>query len=453
MNQPQTIRLKLSSKQVKAFKYLESNKAVTEVLYGGAAGGGKSFFGCFWQLYRRNKYPGTRGLIGRSQLKNLKQTTLKTFFDVAKKYFGQSDGKGFKYNSIAGEIIFDNGSEIILKDLFLYPKDPDFTSLGSMEITDAFIDEASEITLKAYEIVNSRIRYRLSDVDGVPKILMATNPQHNWIKFTFVMNENNEPVKMPVFRKFVSAKVDDNPDEEFKRLYRGQLEKLNKYDRARLLLGDWVVNKNDHPFFYEFSRLKHVSEGFVHLNPNEDVWLSFDFNIKPTTCIIAQMIHGRGLFVHKVYQIDGGTRKLCEHLKKYLDYSLKVTGDRSGHSGSSAAGVLAGGQLNTDYHIITSELGLSQYQLIDTQTANKLHTHSRELVNNVLFKLPLLINNEGCNSLINDLETAQPTSTGRLLKDRENHKQDAGDAFRYLINGWFLRGMKDVNNFERLLIK
>jgi hypothetical protein len=53
--------------------------------------------------------------------------------------------------------------------------------------------------------------------------------------------------------------------------------------------------------------------------------------------------------------------------------------------------------------------------------------------------------------LVNDLQTAQPTNTGKLLKDRDMHKQDAGDAFRYQINAWFPKGMKDVNLYAGLI--
>jgi phage terminase large subunit len=63
--------VRLNIKQTRAIDYLEDN-ITTELLYGGAAGGGKSILGCYWQLKRRLKYPGTRGLIGRSSLKDIK---------------------------------------------------------------------------------------------------------------------------------------------------------------------------------------------------------------------------------------------------------------------------------------------------------------------------------------------------------------------------------------------
>ena len=75
--------MKLTKKQTIAIDILEDD-STTELYYGGAAGGGKSVLGCYWQLKRRLKFPGTRGFIGRSELKNLKKTTLNSFFEVCK---------------------------------------------------------------------------------------------------------------------------------------------------------------------------------------------------------------------------------------------------------------------------------------------------------------------------------------------------------------------------------
>ena len=97
--------------------------------------------------------------MGRAILKSLKESTLLTFFQVCKE-FGLKPNVDYRYNAMEGTIKFWNDSSVYLKDLFAYPSDPEFDSLGSTEYTGAFIDEASQITAKAKNIVMSRIRYK-----------------------------------------------------------------------------------------------------------------------------------------------------------------------------------------------------------------------------------------------------------------------------------------------------
>ena len=160
----------LSPKQREILKVLD-DKDHTEIFMGGAAGGSKSFTGSYWQIKRRLKYPASRGFIARAQLKSLKQSTLLTFFEVCR-IMKLKMGVDFKYNAMAGVITFSNGSEEYLKDLFFYPSDPDFVSLGSTEFTDGFIDEMAEITEQAYQIIRSRIRFKLDEFGLIPKIGM-----------------------------------------------------------------------------------------------------------------------------------------------------------------------------------------------------------------------------------------------------------------------------------------
>ena len=151
--------MELSIKQTTALDLLE-DKTTNEILFGGGAGGGKTALGCYWQLKQRLKYPNTRGLIGRAVLKTLKETTLVSFFQIAKMQ-GLETNKHYKFNGQSSQIEFPNGSTILLKDLYSYPSDPNFDELGSLEITDAFIDEANQVDDKARNIIKSRIRFQL----------------------------------------------------------------------------------------------------------------------------------------------------------------------------------------------------------------------------------------------------------------------------------------------------
>lgn len=243
--------MKLSQKQTIALDYLEDN-STKEIGYGGGAGGGKSILGCYWQIKKRLKYPNTRGLIGRASLKTLKQTTLQSFFSVAQ-IQGLKSGIHYKYNAQSNEIHFPNKSMIYLKDLFLYPSDPNFDELGSLEITDAFIDESAQISKKAFDIVGSRIRYQLDENGLIPKILWTSNPSKNWNYSEFYKPHKNG--ELLEYRKFVQSLVTDNPF--ISQHYIDNLNKLPLIDRERLLYGNWEYD-DDPARLMEFDKIVNV---------------------------------------------------------------------------------------------------------------------------------------------------------------------------------------------------
>ena len=75
------IDINLTKKQSQCWKLLTDDKT-NIVVYGGSAGGGKSYLGCLWISTICIQYPGIRTLIGRTVLQQLKTTTLNTLFEV-----------------------------------------------------------------------------------------------------------------------------------------------------------------------------------------------------------------------------------------------------------------------------------------------------------------------------------------------------------------------------------
>lgn len=231
-------------RQVEALMHLAIDSPVEQVLYGGGAGGGKTRFGCMWQIQRRLKYAGTRSLIGRSKLDTLKKTTLNTFFETCAD-FGLLADKHYTYNGQTNVITFFNGSEIVLKDLFAYPSNPNFDSLGSLEITDYFIDEVAEVTEKAVNIVHSRCRYKLNEFNLIPKGFLSCNPSKGWLYNEFYLKYRNN--ELPVHRAFVQALPTDNP--HLPQAYIESLRRLPEYDRKRLLEGNWEFDDDSDKLF------------------------------------------------------------------------------------------------------------------------------------------------------------------------------------------------------------
>ncbi len=223
----------LSQKQREILRVLDDDKH-TEIFMGGAAGGSKSFTGCYWQIKRRLKYAGSRGFLARARLKDLKESTLLTFFEVCR-LLKLKLGKDYTYNAMSGVIKFWNGSEEYLKDLFHYPSDPEFVSLGSTEYTDGFIDEMADIGEQAYQIIRSRMRFKLDEFGLIPKIAMGSNPCKTFLYQEFYKKWRDE--ELEDWKAYIKADVYDNPF--ISEHYIENLKKLDPINRARLLDGNW----------------------------------------------------------------------------------------------------------------------------------------------------------------------------------------------------------------------
>tara|TARA_Y100000593_G_scaffold19712_2_gene39541 strand:+ start:2428 stop:3738 length:1311 start_codon:yes stop_codon:yes gene_type:complete len=225
--------------QKECLKYLFDNKT-KEVLFGGAAGGGKSWVGVSYLILMALQYPKTRYLMGRSKLDALKKTTLNTFFEVCTAW-NLKAVEHYTFNGSSNVITFYNSSEIILKDLFLYPSDRNFDSLGSLEITSAFIDEANQITEKAKNVVASRLRYKLDENELIPKMLMTCNPAKNWVYSEYYRPAKEKTIKP--YRKFIQSLVGDNT--YISKHYEKQLFELDELSKQRLLYGNWEYDATD----------------------------------------------------------------------------------------------------------------------------------------------------------------------------------------------------------------
>jgi hypothetical protein len=188
--------------------------------------------------------------MGRSKLKTLKETTLNTFFELSSNLKLSNQ---FNINNQSGVIYWNNGSEIILKDLYQYPADPNFDSLGSLEITGAFIDECNQISYKAWQIVTSRIRFKLNDYNLTPKILGTCNPSKNWVYSKFYIPFTNKTIQ--ITRKFIQSLPTDNP--HLHPSYLESLLALDETSKRRLYYGDWAYD-NDPASLISFDKINDI---------------------------------------------------------------------------------------------------------------------------------------------------------------------------------------------------
>lgn len=224
---------------MEAFKALHySNTLINELLYGGGARGGKSYFGCAWQITRRIELPGSVGFIAREELTKLKDTTMKTFVEVLKDMHLE-DVVEIHWGDLTAH--FPNGSMIYFRELKHKPQDPEFDRLGSYGITDLFIDEAQQVSAKAISVLKGRFSVlRGKYANGkewytIPKALYTCNPKRNWIYTDFVKPAIDGT--LAPHRMFIKALPLDNPYTD--QAYIDLLLKADKITVQRLYFGNF----------------------------------------------------------------------------------------------------------------------------------------------------------------------------------------------------------------------
>lgn len=252
-----------------------------------------SYLGCCWLVYSCMRFDNIRMIVARKVRKTLLETTWRTLKDVLNQW-GLKEDVNYHINNQFYVITFWNGSTITAMDLTPQPSDPDFNSLGSLEITGGFVDEVSEVSEKAIEVLASRIRYKIEDTFIVGKLFMSTNPCLTWVRNTFVMDENNDPVKLQPGYRYIPFSLFDNPNEKFRAIYYNRLSKIrDKATRDRLLYGNWLfVEANKMAAYWNFDGNKHLKQGLFEsfYNPLKPLILSFDFNVSPyMTCLPIQI--------------------------------------------------------------------------------------------------------------------------------------------------------------------
>ena len=242
-------------------KFIEAK--ADEVLFGGAAGGGKSYGQLVDAFIYALKYQGSKQLILRRTFPELERSLILTSLALYPRELG-------RYNSTSKKWNFKNGSIIEFgycdaeKDVYRYQ--------GAEYDTIRF-DELTHFTENQYSYLISRIR----GVNDFPKqIKSSTNPGgvgHAWVKSRFIDGREADKIHVDENDRsfiFIPSKVEDNsfliasdPN------YIKRLEQLPEKERKALLYGDWDIFegqvfsewRND-TYGYETRRNTHVIKPF-----------------------------------------------------------------------------------------------------------------------------------------------------------------------------------------------
>ena len=197
------------------------------MLFGGALGGGKSYFLCAEAIKNAMKFKGNRLVLVRKELSVLRRTTLVTFFSICPKEIIRC------FNQTSLEVTFINDSKLLFLDANI-AKDPMLQKIKGLEIGWFGIDEANEVSVEVYNMLKTRLRWVLPNKQK-PRYegRLTSNPEPCWLIPTFIQSTNPDEV-------YIQSLTTDNYDENseyvitLKEAFKDNPKFLRKY-----LYADW----------------------------------------------------------------------------------------------------------------------------------------------------------------------------------------------------------------------
>ena len=293
-----------------------------EVLYGGSAGGGKSY-AMLADPLRYMGHPSFSGLLLRHTTEELRELVWKSQ-EIYPKIW-----KGIKWSERKMQWVAPSGARLWMSYL---DRDDDVLRYQGLAFSWIGFDELTQwATPFAWNYMRSRLRTASSDL---PIYMRATTnpggPGHGWVKKMFIDPapygktfdatniETGEVLKYPAGhskagqalfkRKFIPARLSDNPYLSREGDYEAMLLSLPEQQRRQLLEGDWDIKEG--AAFTEFNRDIHVVEPF-HIPSNWVKFRSCDYGYGSFSGVLwfavspsEQLIVYRELYVSKVLATD-----------------------------------------------------------------------------------------------------------------------------------------------------
>lgn len=256
-----------------------------EVLFGGAAGGGKSKAIVMDALFRCLSFAGTHAFIFRRTYSELEDTIIKEAKD--------SYPAGlYKYNGARHEMAFPNGSMIHFRHCAFVA---DMYNYKGAEIQWLYFDELTSFEFEIYDFLKTRLRARKS-LGVVPCVRSSSNPGdigHGWVKKMFVdaapymtlfereVVSRASGKKKTYKMQYIPSLVTENPYISDDYIF--QLESKPEALRNALLYGDWnafegqvFTEWSDKPEHYVDRLWTHVIEPFA-IPASWARYMSFDY--------------------------------------------------------------------------------------------------------------------------------------------------------------------------------
>ena len=413
--------MELTLKQTEALDKLEDT-TTKAIIFGGGAGSAKSFLGAYWVIKNCLKYPETTWLVGRKERKALNRTTLKSIFDVCKLQ-GLKKDTHYVYREQQGEINFFNGSQILLYDLAFQPSDPEYDTLGSLELSGAFVDEVNQLPEIAWNIVRSRIRYKTQEYGLIPTILGTCNPSKGWVYKNYYKPQKDGTINPD--KCFIQALVTDNPFIDPN--YIENLKGLPKQQRDRLLHGKWEIDDDSALISYD---------NLINLFTNTHI--IDETATKYITCDVARMGSDKavimvwvGLEIIEVYEyaiskINELQAVIIALKNKHAVSNLNIIADEDGVGGGLVDNLKIRGFINN-----SKALNDENYQNLKSQCYYKLS----ELIERNEIYISAELSSTQQEQIIEELEqvkSADNDSDGKLkIINKQQIKQNIGRSPDY----------------------
>lgn len=226
------------------------------VLYGGAAGGGKSHSMVIDPLrYVHSKHHNA--VIIRKTMPELRE-----LIDTARELYSMLPNPP-RYKETEHTFYFPSGAKIWFS--FLERPADKYRYQGQAFTYIGFDELSQHDTNEGFNYLRSRLRRPKNAREIYPYIRATANPGSQWVYDFFIAPSAPEtPFILDgtknVRVKFIPAKLEDNPWLDDDGMYRTMLESLPEVERRQLLEGDWLASKDN--MFTEFDIRKHVCEPF-----------------------------------------------------------------------------------------------------------------------------------------------------------------------------------------------
>ena len=263
-----------------------------EVLFGGAAGGGKSYGQVVDALLFALRYPKSKQLVLRRTFAELDKSLIRTALSLFPKEI-------YTFNSGSHTGKFKNGSII---DFGYCAAENDVYQYQSAEYDVIRFDELTHFTREQYIYLISRVR----GANSYPKqIKSSTNPGgvgHTWVKERFIdpAPANKSFVGEDGMKRiFIPSLLRDN---KFLKMgdpgYEKRLLALPEREKKALLYGDWNIFEGQ--YFNEFSVREHVCAPF-EIPASYRKYRTIDYGLDRLACLWVALSPDRVAYVYREF--------------------------------------------------------------------------------------------------------------------------------------------------------